>query len=124
MLSHPTVICNFRGFLGCSACTAGHPPLLCDRENDGFGSDVPARGRSNAVTDAEKTASRRHVIGRYGEAAFSARSGLHCEEDCDQGGLVGVVQGVKREPDKDGAKQRRYDANVRASTLLLRSIVG
>jgi len=116
MLSHPYVIRNSRGFLGYPAYATGNPSLLCSRENDGFYSDVPTRSRSDAVTDPEATVGGRHVIGRDGEAAFSTRSGLHCEEDCDQGGLVRAVQGVEREPDKDGAKQRRNDANVRAST--------
>jgi len=106
-----------RGSLGCSASTAGNPPLLCNREDDGLDSDIPARSRSNAVTDAETTASGRHVVGRDGQAAFSTRSGLHCEEDRDQGGLVGVIQGAEREPDKDGTKQRCHYANVRCSTL-------
>lgn len=117
MLSHSYVNWYFRGFLGYSIATAGYPPVFCNCEDDGFDSDVPARSRPDAATDPETTVGGRHVIGRDGEAAFSTRSGLHREEDSGQGGLVGAVQGVEREPDKDGAKQRRYDANVRAPTL-------
>jgi len=104
MLSHLYVISDCRGFLGYSTSATDTPPLLCNRENDGFNSDVPARGCPNAVTDTEETASRRHVIGWDGEATLSTRSSLHCEEDRDQGGLVRAVQGIERKPDKDGAK--------------------
>jgi hypothetical protein len=107
------VICGSRGSLTRSTITAGHSRMLCDRENDGFDSDVPARSRSNAVTDAETAVGGRHVVGRDGETTFSTRDDLHSEEDRSQGGLVGVVQGVEREPDTDGAKQRSHDANVR-----------
>lgn len=81
ILTHLYVIS--RGSFGGSASTAGNSPLLCDRKDDRLDSDIPARSRSNAVADAETTAGRRHVIGRDGEAAFSTRSGLHCEEDRD-----------------------------------------
>jgi len=83
MLSHLYVILYSRGFLRCPTYAADNPPLLCNRENDGFDSDVPTRGRSDAVADSETTVGGRHVIGWDGEAAFSTRSGLHCEEDCD-----------------------------------------
>ena len=78
--------------------------MLCDCEDDGFDSDIPARSRPDAATDPETTVSGRHVVGRDGEATFPTGDGPHREEDRGQGGLVGVIQGVEREPDEDGAK--------------------
>ena len=91
MLSCPLVICDPRGSLERPTFTAGHPTLLCNREDDSFGCDVPTRSRSDAVTDTETTVGGRHVIGRDGETPLPTRNDIHREEDRGQGRLVGVV---------------------------------